>query len=475
MTDSSTPPRRFTHLEEGTGEPEWLSAPQWDAVPSLDVSTLLEGRHLVVVAAHPDDETLSAGLLLAAASDRGAPITVLVATAGERSHPDSITWTSARLAAVRRDEVQRAIAVLAPNARLVHLDLPDSAVADHEDRLAAALAPLVNEDAVLAAPWSHDGHADHDAAGRVAQRCAKAVGAELLQYPIWLWHWGTPADLPWGRVAALEGTPSTLERKAAALTEHRSQVESLGPGPGDEPVVGPQVIARARRVVETFVLPDSAAVRRLARPTATTAGKDFDAMYEDGQDPWGFASSFYEARKRDLVLSMLRRSHYRSVLEVGCADGALSAVLAARSDRVVCLDVSAAALEQARARGLTNCVFVQGAAPEALDPLDPPNPPVEGPFDLVILSEVGYFMTPLAWLTTLRRSRAALAPGGEIVLVNWLGETQGIPLDGWTVHAQALAAVEAPALPVTASYRDAEVAVDVLGGPLTLVDGEAGS
>lgn len=457
MTTAPGVPRPFSHRESGTPEAVWLGASEWDRVGALDLGALLDGREqVVVVAAHPDDETLSAGLLLAALHDVGAPLTVLIATAGEASHPDSRTWSRELLAQTRRAEAEAAIATLAPSARLVHTDLPDTGLASHEDLLAARLADLVDATTVLVAPWSLDGHTDHDAAGRVAKRCADATGALLLQYPLWLWHWGEPADLPWERVLALEGTPATLARKAEALARHRSQVEPLGPLPGDEATLGPGVLRRAHRLIETFIGADAATVAQLTAAVDTPDGEDFDAMYADSDDPWGFAASFYESRKRDLVTAVLRRPHYGAVLEVGCADGALTAHLAERSDSVTALDVSGAALTRARARGLAGCTFVQGAAPKAVP---------KGPFDLVILSEVGYFMRPLEWLDTCRRCRAALAPGGEVVLVDWSGDTEDIPLTGRLVHAQALGAL---GLPVTAAYRDAEVAVHVLGGPETL-------
>lgn len=466
MTRTPGAPRPFTHTEPGTSEATWLTAPQWDRVPALDLASLARGRRLVVAAAHPDDETLSAGLLLAAAHGAGMDITVVIATAGEASHPESRTWTRELLTHTRRAEAAEAVAVLAPGARLVHLDLPDSGVAAREDELGRHLAAHVDADTLLVAPWSRDGHADHDAVGRAAERCAAACGALLLQYPIWLWHWGTPDDLPWQRVAALEGTPTLLARKAQALAAHRSQVQPLSPLSGDEAVLGKAVLARAHRLVETFVLADAEAAARHSTPTATTGGEAFDDLYAHEDDPWGFTASFHERRKRELVLSMLRRERYGRVLEVGCADGALTAALAPRSDALIGVDVSAAALAHARARGLPGCTFIHGAAPGALSTTP------RGAFDLVVLSEVGYFLTPLAWLATLRRCRAALAPGGEIVLVDWQGDTEDIPLDGPLVHAQALAML---GLPVTASYRDAEVAVHVLGGPATLVESDPGA
>lgn len=463
MTSAVGEPRPFTHTEAGTGESVWLSAAQWDDVARLDLTALLSGVSRVVVAsAHPDDETLGAGLLLAACHDAGAQVTLMLATAGEGSHPASRTWTPGLLAEVRREEMDRALEVLAPGARLVDLGLTDSALDAHEERLVDELTELVDAGTVLVAPWSHDGHADHDALGRAAAAVSSATGARLVQYPVWLWNWGEPTDLPWDRAITLGGTPQLLARKETALRCHRSQVEPLGPLPGDEAVVGASVVTRARRLVETYLLPDAGSVRAVARPVAAQDAAPFDAMYDAGDDPWGFADSVYEARKRDLVLSMLRRPQYGRVLEVGCADGALTAHLVERAEHVTALDVSREAVARVRSRALQDCTVIHGAAPKAVP---------EGPFDLVVLSEVGYFMEPADWTATLRRCRAALAPGGELILVHWQHDTHDIPLDGRLVHSQAAAMLD---LPRTATYLDADVAVDVYGGP-TSIAAEDGS
>jgi hypothetical protein len=89
-----------------------------------------------------------------------------------------------------------------------------------------------------------------------------------------------------------------------------------------------------------------------------------------------------------------------------------------------------------------------------------------GRFDLVVLSEVGYFLTPLHLLETLRLVRARLAPGGEVVLVHWRHPTYAIPLDGPAVHEQARSALGD--LPLRSRYEDADLLLDVLGGPVSV-------
>lgn len=92
-----------------------------------------------------------------------------------------------------------------------------------------------------------------------------------------------------------------------------------------------------------------------------------------------------------------------------------------------------------------------------------------GTFDLVVFSEIGYFLTPPAWLATLRWARAVLRPGGEVLLAHWRHETDGVPSDGPLVHEQAAAFFD---LPRRVAYLDADVAIDVYGEPVSVAAAE---
>ncbi|MGB3593389.1 MAG: PIG-L family deacetylase, partial [Ornithinimicrobium sp.] len=85
MSASDAP---FSHTDEGTPESVWWSCPQWDGVRVLDrAATAKTFTKVIVAAAHPDDETLGIGGLVTDLAGLGVPVTVLVATAGERSQP----------------------------------------------------------------------------------------------------------------------------------------------------------------------------------------------------------------------------------------------------------------------------------------------------------------------------------------------------------------------------------------------------
>lgn len=190
--------------------------------------------------------------------------------------------------------------------------------------------------------------------------------------------------------------------------------------------------ARSRRLVETLIdehgaLPLISTRQRQKQQEHRTDG--FDEMYDGGPDPWNNVDSFYEERRRALILAMLGAPRYGHVLELGCADGFLTAALIERADEVTSFDTSARAVAAARkhaARATVN----RGDLPHII----PTGPPT---FDLIVLSEVGYFLTATELLATLRLAQAALAPGGELLLCHWQHPTQRVPLDGALVHQQA--------------------------------------
>lgn len=447
----------FDRHDPPTPESQWCAAPAWAQVELLDLSAVAErwGR-VVVASAHPDDETLGAGALIADLAERGAHVTVVVATAGERSHDVADEAARSRLADRRRREVERAVSMLAPRAHVEHWHYADTQLASSVEALATALGEHLQDDALLLAPWVRDGHGDHDALGRAAQQAARSTGATVAHYPVWMWHWSTPGELAWSELVAAEASCTALHRKRAALQCFTSQITAWGePGVHDqqEPaaVLDEQTMARGRRLVEALFDP-AGALPRL--PAAILPQRNerrsavFDDMYRDGPDAWDVRDSFYEARRRSLVLAMLGRSRYDRALEVGCADGHLTTDLTARVAELHALDVSSVAVDHARAAAPAAHISV-GAAPAAMPP---------GPFDLVVLSEVGYFLSPVEWLLTLQRAQAALSAGGELVLCHWQHPTEGVPLDGPLVHQQARDALGGPP---QRQYTDADLRIDV--------------
>jgi LmbE family N-acetylglucosaminyl deacetylase len=236
----------------GTDEELWRGWPEPAAWPALDLAALA-GRTLVVLAAHPDDEVLGVGGLLARLAVVGADLRLVWATDGEASHPRSTAPVVSRLGPVRRSESAVAaerLGLAAASRR--HLGLRDGRLGATEDRLTALLETEVAAADVVLAPWSGDGHPDHEACGRAARRVAPVV----LEYPVWAWHWAVPGDsrVPWSRARRVDLDTEMVARKAAAVDCFRSQVAAIGPAPADAPVLPDRVLAHFRRGHEVVLV-----------------------------------------------------------------------------------------------------------------------------------------------------------------------------------------------------------------------------
>jgi LmbE family N-acetylglucosaminyl deacetylase len=201
----------------------------------------------VVVAPHPDDETLGAGGLIHTwAAQHGLPVVIVSVTDGEAACPEI-----RNLASVRRSELEAALHELASaGIDLVHLHLPDGSVSHHRQELAGALSAITPDRATVIAPFEHDGHPDHDAAGQISREVADSRGAMFAQYPIWAWHRATPATFASRALGRFMLSPTAHRAKQSAIRRHHSQVSDR---PGGAIVPG-HVLEYFARPYEVFVL-----------------------------------------------------------------------------------------------------------------------------------------------------------------------------------------------------------------------------
>ena len=439
----------FTHDTLTSSEPRWLLSPRWDDVADVTTDDLAGSGRVVVLAAHPDDETLGVGGLMHDLVAAARAVVVVVASDGEASHPQAHV-TPDWLARTRREECRSGLHQLGV-LEVVFLGVGDGRVGVPDQPLVELLDRHLDADTTVIAPWTGDGHPDHERLGKAAATAAHRAGAGLWFYPIWLWHWADESGLPWDRAVTYSPTATGLHAKEAAIRCHRSQVEAVGQEEGEAPVLTEAGLGPSRRLVETLFR--GGPTDRSGNPSAAPRrdAHVFDAMFEDDDDPWGFETSWYEARKRALTLAVLGRERYGSVLDIGCSTGVLTAELASRADHVTAVDASAAALRRAgtRLRDHGHVELVHGSTGSEL-----PRPT----YDLVVLSEVGYFLTGAELLALLRWVRGVLAPDGEVLLCHWVRPTSDVPLDGPLVHRQARAALD---LPLAASYADDDLLLDL--------------
>ena len=416
----------FDHRDPGTDETVWEAALRQE-LPPLD----LDVDRLIVVAAHPDDESLGAAGVLATAAARGIAVDLIVATDGEGSHTDSPTHSPAVLGLLRRRELIEAIRIVGLTGDPRFLGLPDGGTDGFRDAITTAVRDALDRasaDRVLVlSTWRGDGHRDHRVVGEVVEAVCAARGVPSRAFPIWAWHWGGPDDVPWDRAERLALDAAAQEAKSRALDAHASQLRPLSAAPGDEALVHARMRAHFERDTEVFLAPEDTA------SAAGTVGQGyFDDMYSRHDDPWGFDSRWYEERKRAVLLAALPRRRYRAAFEAGCSSGAVTERLAERCDRVLAVDLAEAALGRARRRlaGRENVELRR-----AMLPSDWP----EGEFDLVVLSEVAYYWGADDLDRGLAASVGSLSPDGHLVACHWRHPVAEYPRGGDSVH-DALAA-----------------------------------
>ncbi|UFS60442.1 bifunctional PIG-L family deacetylase/class I SAM-dependent methyltransferase [Subtercola endophyticus] len=457
----------FDSREPGTTRAEWAADARWAGLPELTLDSV---DRLIVVAAHPDDETLGAGGLIAECFAREIAVTVVIVTNGDASHPGSPTLDAEGLAAARSREVREAVDLLGPGTPIVELGFGDGTLADSPEAVHAALvrvlSSIVGEGAtaassgartLLAAPWRGDEHPDHRVIGELCATLADEHGLELLEYPIWLWHWGSPdaPQTPWSDFVSLPLSDWSALSKDRAISAHRSQTEPLSPAPGDEALLHATFLANFDRDDEIFVraattTPDarSDATATITPSPTTTSGTPaatssavampaeyFDATYARSPDPWGFTDRWYEERKRAATLAALPRQRYSRGFEVGCSIGVLTEQLAPRVAALLSVDIAPAAVEKARERlaAAPNVTFrVANAATS----------PIDGPYDLIVFSEVGYYFTESTLDAVLDRFGTALSSDGHFIACHWRHPVSDYLQTGDEVHARIAAFAE---------------------------------
>jgi SAM-dependent methyltransferase len=185
-----------------------------------------------------------------------------------------------------------------------------------------------------------------------------------------------------------------------------------------------------------------------------TPPSSFEEKYRDLGDPWHFRTSPYEQRRYGIAMAMLTAPRYRRVFEPGCSVGELTARLAFRADELLAMDCSPTAIQMARSRcrGLDHVTFMVGELPATWP---------AGTFDLVVLSEIGYYFDRPALREILARSAGALLPGGALLALHWRGQSEDHVLGGDEVHAVARAVAAKCALHNAGRYCEDAFRADV--------------
>ena len=226
-----------------------------ESLPFLNTNTIAEfcKRAILIVAPHPDDETLGCGGAIALLRQLNVAVKVLIVSDGTQSHPNSIAYPSLALKKLRESESLSALAVLgvAPEA-VTFLGLPDGAVptilhrdpmtGEHgdgeiEERIQEYQNAIVSIErylnnlvpSIIFLPWRKDPHPDHRASWELVTTASKNLipSPRLIEYPIWDWDDKQRQKITDSVDAWRLDVSNVLELKRQAIAKYRSQISDL--------------------------------------------------------------------------------------------------------------------------------------------------------------------------------------------------------------------------------------------------------
>jgi len=228
---------------------------------SLSIDEIAGG--VVVIAPHPDDETLGCGGLIGALVDKGVEVHTVFVTDGSSSHRNSATWPASRIAELREDEATRALERLGAGRqprtflRLKDAAMPQKGEPAYEEAVNRVASILYQSEAtLLLVPWRRDPHCDHRDSWSMAIDAIGRSGLEptVLEYAIWLEELGATADFPLAgevEVVTFEAA-GMVDRKHAALNAHASQLGQVILDDPDGFSLTDDTISRLIRPYEVF-------------------------------------------------------------------------------------------------------------------------------------------------------------------------------------------------------------------------------
>ena len=211
----------------GTAEAAWRDWTGLARLPALDVTPWASA---VIVAAHPDDEVLGPGGIIAMLAAAGARLRVIAVTDGESSHGDRAN----RAALIRRRVAERQAALHAlgaGDAEIIRLRLPDAALDGRDADIAAALDGLVTGFDGCLASWAGDVHADHEAVGRATAQIRHQLTGSGWFFPVWMWHWARPGGPARAVAARRPGAAGPGRGGPQATSPSAASPASWNPGP----------------------------------------------------------------------------------------------------------------------------------------------------------------------------------------------------------------------------------------------------
>jgi SAM-dependent methyltransferase len=177
----------------------------------------------------------------------------------------------------------------------------------------------------------------------------------------------------------------------------------------------------------------------------------FEEKYQENIDPWDYTNSRFEHFKRDALLQACGHYKHGRVLELGCAIGETTRFLAPLSLRLLALDGSPTAISEAKKRVLASHIrFLQAVLPSEMPP---------GPFDLIVVSEVAYYLRAVDLAALAKKIALCVARRGRIVLLHHRRHFPDAAQPGELAQAQLVRQLRSVARPV---YRKRYPQFDVV-------------
>lgn len=223
------------HLQYDRGVrpyPNWFEHPE--AIPLLEIETLIRADFktpILIVAPHPDDETLGCGGAIALLRQFELSVEVLIVSDGTKSHPNSIAYPAPALRRLRERESLAALKILGIKPQAVTFwGLPDGAISNTKSAIARCYSHLTNlKPATIFLPWRGDPHADHRASWQILTTACRhlALPPRIIEYPIWDWDDNQRGKLPDAVRVWRLNINKVLPLKTKAISQYRSQISDL--------------------------------------------------------------------------------------------------------------------------------------------------------------------------------------------------------------------------------------------------------
>lgn len=385
----------------------------------------------MILAPHPDDESLGCGGLIQYLTEQDVPLFVCFVTSGGASHRNSISYPSQILTEIREQEAINACKILGVDSNnIIFLRQNDAMLSDlQEDEKAEIVSRLSNylkefdiDSFIL--PWRRDPHPDHMASYELGKHAVKMVekDIQILEYPIWLWKNSQPEDWPLFEEVEIFriDVRSGLSKKKNAIFAHQSQTSDLIKD-------DPQGFILTEDLLAPFLSPDEFFFFPVQQEIPSLEVGYFEVLYANNPDPWNFKDSEYENLKYKKINSFLENRNYDNGLELGCSIGVHTTFIAEHCKNLLAVDINESAIANAKELNpeLSNVDF------QVMDILT--EFPV-GPFEFISMCEMGYYFNRQDLLKTFQNIANNLGVKGNFLMVHWTSFVREYPLTGKLVH-----------------------------------------